>query len=174
MAIPSSPAEAPPAAAPDWDIAQWLNAPPGFGLASLRGRVVVAAGFQMLCPGCVSGTIPQLREARALFPEREVAVAAIHSVFEHHGANSPATLKAFLHENRIDFPVGIDRADPDGGAVPMTMRVYGFRGTPTLLLIDRAGRLRRQTFGHVSGMQLGAEVAALLGEAAASAPTPIR
>jgi len=29
--------------------------------------------------------------------------------------------------------------------------------TPTWLLIDRAGHLRKQTFGHVAGIQLGAE-----------------
>lgn len=148
--------------APEWTISQWLNAPPDFGLAAMRGRVVLAGAFQMLCPGCVSGTIPQLREARALFPEQDVAVAAIHSVFEHHDANSAETLRAFLHENRITFPVGIDRADPENGGVPVTMRAYGFRGTPTLLLIDRSGQLRRQTFGHVPDMQLGAEIGALV------------
>jgi hypothetical protein len=38
------------------------------------------------------------------------------------------------------------------------------QGTPTLLLIDRAGRLRRQVFGHLPDLQLGAEIAALIGE----------
>ena len=33
--------------------------------------------------------------------------------------------------------------------------------TPTLLLIDRRGVLRRQTFGHVPDLQLGAEIMAL-------------
>lgn len=38
------------------------------------------------------------------------------------------------------------------------------QGTPTLILIDRQGRLRRQTFGHVPDLQLGAEIMALIGE----------
>jgi hypothetical protein len=45
------------------------------------------------------------------------------------------------------------------------MRTYGMRGTPTLLLIDRTGRLRRQTFGHVPDLALGAEIMALIREA---------
>ena len=31
----------------------------------------------------------------------------------------------------------------------MTMQAYQMQGTPTLLLIDHAGRLRRQVFGHL-------------------------
>jgi hypothetical protein len=36
------------------------------------------------------------------------------------------------------------------------------RGTPTLLLIDRSGRLRQRIFGHVPDRQLGAEIMRLL------------
>jgi hypothetical protein len=38
-------------------------------------------------------------------------------------------------------------------------------GTPTLILIDRQGRLRRQTLGHVPDLRLGAEIMALMMEA---------
>ena len=38
------------------------------------------------------------------------------------------------------------------------------RGTPTLILIDREGHLRRQTFGAESDLALGAAIAALLRE----------
>jgi hypothetical protein len=36
------------------------------------------------------------------------------------------------------------------------------RGTPTLLLIDRSGRLRQQIFAHVPDLPLGAEIMQLL------------
>jgi hypothetical protein len=49
------------------------------------------------------------------------------------------------------------------------MRRYALQGTPTLLLIDAAGRLRRQTFGHVSDLQLGAEIMSLIREASSDA-----
>ena len=35
------------------------------------------------------------------------------------------------------------------------------QGTPTLLLVDRMGRLRRQRFGMLDDLRLGAEIATL-------------
>jgi len=150
--------------APEWEISQWFNSNTPLSVQALRGRVVVAAAFQMLCPGCVSQTIPQLREVHGLFPEAEVAVIGLHTVFEHHTAMGPAALEAFLHEYRVAFPVGVDRPAGNGDPIPTTMRRYAMQGTPTLILIDREGKLRRQTFGHISNLQLGAEIMALMRE----------
>jgi hypothetical protein len=156
-----------PRLAPDWSIAHWENASSPLTLAGFRGRVVFALAFQMLCPGCVSHALPQALRARVTFPEGDLAVVGLHTVFEHHAAQGPpAALHAFLHENRIGFPVGIDAPAPDGG-LPKTMAAYGMQGTPTILLIDRAGRLRLHRFGHVDDMALGAAIATLVGEAAA-------
>ena len=69
----------------------------------------------------------------------------------------------YLHENRIGYPVGVD-AHEDGPDIPATMRAYNMQGTPTLVLIDRAGQLRRQHFGLVDDLRLGAEIATLLAE----------
>lgn len=153
-----------PKPAPEWDIVQWLNCDVPLDVRALRGRVVVAAAFQMLCPGCVAQTIPQLRQAHALFAASGVAVIGLHTVFEHHAAMGPVALKAFLHEYQVQFPVGIDRPGDGSDPIPSTMRRYAMQGTPTLLLIDRQGRLRRQTFGHVPDLQLGAEIMSLLRE----------
>lgn len=150
--------------APEWAVSQWFNSKTPLGVQALRGRVVVAAAFQMLCPGCVAQTIPQLREVHDLFPASEIAVIGLHTVFEHHAAMEPVALEAFLHEYRIAFPVGVDRPAGNGDPIPTTMRRYAMQGTPTLLLIDREGRLRRQTFGHIANLQLGAEIMALMRE----------
>jgi len=160
--------------APEWEVSQWFNSDTPLSVQSLRGRVVVAGAFQMLCPGCVSQTIPQLREVHSLFPATEVAVIGLHTVFEHHAAMGPTALEAFLHEYRIAFPVGVDRPADNGDPIPSTMRRYAMQGTPTLLLIDREGRLRRQTFGHISNLQLGAEIMALMRETGAAAATDAR
>ena len=51
---------------------------------------------------------------------------------------TPVSLKAFLHEYKVTFPVGVDLAHESG--MPQTMRGYQMQGTPTLILIDpRAG-----------------------------------
>ena len=158
-----------PPMAPAWDCSTWLNSDGPLSLAAFRGRPVVAAAFQMLCPGCVEHTIPQLRKVRQLFGEHQVAVLGLHSVFEHHDGMGEASLRAFLHEYKISFPVAIDRHRL-GETVPVTMQTYGFQGTPTLLLIDGAGRLRLQHFGHLPDLQLGAEIMSLIRE---GAPTPL-
>jgi peroxiredoxin len=150
--------------APEWITSQWLNTSAPLSLAALRGKVIVAGAFQMLCPGCVSDLVPQLRKAHALFKNADVAVIGLHTVFEHHAAMEPVSLQAFLHENRITFPVGIDRPNHPAHPIPATMQLYSMQGTPTMLLIDRKGHLRRVSFGHMDDMQLGAEVMALLGE----------
>jgi hypothetical protein len=159
-----------PPEAPAWRIAHWMNGGPAEGIAALRGKVVLAVAFQMLCPGCVAHGLPQAQRARAAFPESELAVIGLHTVFEHHEAQgSEAALRAFLHEYRIDFPVGIDAPSDDGG-VPQTMRAYAMQGTPTTILIDRQGRLRLQRFGHLDDMRLGALIASLSAEASIDRP----
>jgi len=154
--------------APELQCAQWFNTDAPITLAALRGKVVVIEAFQMLCPGCVSHGLPQVQKLRQMFPEDHVVVLGLHTVFEHHAAMTPVALQAFLHEYRIQFPVGVD-LPADTGPIPRTMAAYGMRGTPTLLIIDRAGRLRHQHFGQVEDMALGAQVALLMGEAVGAA-----
>jgi hypothetical protein len=89
----------------------------------------------------------------------------LHTVFEHHAVMTPAALQAFIHEYRIDFPVGIDQPS-NTGALPLTMAHYRLRGTPTLLLFDRQGVLREQLFGIVEDLRLGALLGRLVAEAA--------
>lgn len=152
--------------APEWSISEWLNTSVPLDLAAQRGRVVVACAFQMLCPGCVSQAIPQLKAVHELFTPLRVTVVGLHTVFEHHEAMTPIALRAFLHEYRVRCPVGIDAAGTDGGPIPRTMARYRMQGTPTWLLIDRRGELRKQVFGHIPDLQLGAELMRLHNEPA--------
>ena len=149
--------------APEIEASQWFNtdAPPT--LLGLRGRVVVLHAFQMLCPGCVQTGLPQAQKIAALFPASDVAVIGVHTVFEHHEAMTPVSLEAFIHEFRLTFPIGVDRPGEDG-PIPRTMAAYGMRGTPTLILIDRAGWIRKHTFGVEEDLRVGAEIATLLAE----------
>jgi hypothetical protein len=147
------------------DAAEWLNTPEPLSLAALRGKVVVIEAFQMLCPGCVSHGLPQAQAIRRIFPDSEVAVIGLHSVFEHHAAMTPTALRAFLHEYRITFPVAVDRPG-DNGPLPRTMAALQLQGTPSLLLLDRRGALRAHHFGQVHDLVIGAEIATLLAEPA--------
>ncbi|WP_020653053.1 peroxiredoxin family protein [Massilia niastensis] len=151
-------------AAPEFEVSAWFNAPQPVSLASLRGKVAAVYAFQMLCPGCVSHGIPQAKAIRQLFAQDEVAVLGLHTVFEHHDAMNERALAAFIHEYRIGFPVGVDQPS-EHGPVPRTMARYQMRGTPTLLLFDRAGVLRHSLFGAAEDMQVGALIGRLLAEA---------
>ncbi len=124
----------------------------------------------MLCPGCVSHGLPQATRIHETFSRDDVIVLGMHSVFEHHEAQSPTSLEAFLHEYRIAFPVGVD-APGEAGGLPVTMARYGMQGTPTLVLIDRKGHRRAQHFGHVPDLRLGAEIMALIAEPARVHPS---
>ncbi len=147
-------------------VREWINCVPGFDLATVARRVLVVEAFQLLCPGCVARALPQVQRVHEQFAGDELAVIGLHTVFEHHSAQGQSdVLKAFLHENRISFPVGIDEPSTDG-PIPRTMHTYQLQGTPSLLLFDRAGRLRLSHFGVVDDLALGYSLATLLHEPA--------
>lgn len=152
--------------APEWSIERWLNTPVPLRLADFRGRVVVLHAFQMLCSGCVRHSLPQIARVAEVFADAPVQIIGVHTVFENHRAMSPTALEAFVLQNGINYPVGIDADGPDG--IPQTMRRYDMQGTPTLVLIDAAGKIRRQVFGFHQDLLLGAELASLVGEVSLS------
>lgn len=154
--------------APDWQVSQWINTLTPLKLTQLRGRVVLLHAFQMLCPGCVSHSVPQAEQVHREYTSDGVSVIGLHTVFEHHAAMTPVSLEAFLHEYRITHPVGVDHAITDE-PIPDTMRRYKMRGTPSLMLIDRAGRLRLHEFGRMNDLHLGMAIGRLLME---DSPTP--
>ncbi len=155
------------APAPDWSVHTWFNIESRHGadrqinLASLRGRVIVMVAFQALCPNSVSVAVPQAIRIFNTFEPRDVAVIGLHATFEHHAAITSAVIKAFMYEYRIKFPVGVD-TPVDGSPIPQTMDRYQMRGTPSLVLIDRDGLIRKHAFGAVDDLRLGAEIGALV------------
>ncbi len=148
--------------APPWKTTRWLNTTADLSLESLRGNVIFLHAFQMLCPGCVSQAIPQAQRVANVFRGTKLAVVGLHTVFEHHSAMQEASLRAFLHEYKVEFPVAIDHPGSDGDPIPQTMRAYGMQGTPTAVLIDHQGHIRSITFGVHDDLVLGAEIATLL------------
>ena len=154
---------------PELQVAHWFNTPAPLTLAQLRGRVVVLHAFQMLCPGCVAHGLPQAQRVHGLFPAAQLAVVGLHTVFEHHAVmGSPAALQAFIHEYRLSFPIGIDQPDGEEG-VPLTMQALQLRGTPSLVVLDKQGRIRLHHFGVIDDLRLGA----LLGQLVNEPPAPV-
>jgi peroxiredoxin len=150
--------------APELQTSEWLNTQRPITLASLRGKVVVLHTFQIFCPGCVQVGIPQAQRIYQEFDSQRVAVIGLHTVFEHHPVMGRDALEVFVHEYRLRFPIGIDKYEGKPEGVPLTMRAYQMQGTPTLILIDKSGRIRLHKFGHVSDLSVGFSIGALLSE----------
>lgn len=147
-----------PESPPELVTQQWFNSEP-LSLKQLKGKVVVVAAFQMLCPGSLRHMLPQAGRIARAFSAEEVAVIGLHMVFENHKDMSPSQLEPFLKTEHIAIPVAVDKQSDSG--LPATMEAYGMQGTPTLLIFDRQGRLRRHYLGAVDDVRLGAEIMAL-------------
>jgi peroxiredoxin len=152
-----------PESPPELETARWLNTETPLTLKDLKGKVVVLAAFQMHCPGCIEHGLPQAARLSKAFRDEEVAVVGLHTVFEDHETQTPDALQAFIGESGYEFPIAVDK--PNGGDLPQTMAAYEIQGTPTVLVFDRQGRLRRHYLGRVDDLRLGAEVMALAIEA---------
>jgi peroxiredoxin len=149
--------------APELLVQAWFNTDRPLSLSALRGRVVVLAAFQVLCPNSLASGVPQARRIHETFAPGDVTVIGIHTTFEHHDAFNSAVLKAFVHEYRLKFPIALDQPNPTS-PIPHTMERYKMRGTPSLVLIDRHGMVRKHAFGAVDDLRIGAEIGALTQE----------
>src|SRR5579872_4973197 len=155
-------------AAPELLVQSWFNTDRPLMLSNLRGRVVVLAAFQVLCPTSIASGVPQAQRIYETFEPSDVALIGMHATFEHHDAFNSAVLKAFIHEYRLKFPIALDQPN-SASPIPHTMERFKMRGTPSLVLIDRHGYVRKHAFGAVEDLRLGAEIGALTQEADSAA-----
>jgi hypothetical protein len=144
---------------PELKVAAWLNTPEPKPLAALKGKVVVVAAFQTHCKGSLNHGLPQAERFACNFNEDEVAVIGLNTAFEEQTKQAVSDLELFAGEKDFSFPIAKD--EPDGTDLPKTMAAYEIQGTPTTLIFDRQGRLRRHYLGQVDDIRLAAEVMAL-------------
>lgn len=149
--------------AQEWQADVWFNSPTPPTLAVLRGTVVLLHAFHIFCPACVSRAVPQAERVHRDFAGEGVSVIGLHTIFEHHSAFTPAAVEAFVREYDIRHPIGMDSVGANQ-SVPVTVGRYEMAGTPSLVLIDRAGRLRLHEFGSVPDLDLGVAIGRLLQE----------
>ena len=148
---------------PEFATAAWFNADTPPTLKDLKGKVVVLAAFQQHCPGSLKHGLPQAARLAHAFNDDEVAVIGLNTPFEQTDKQGKKDLEAFVAEHELSFPVALDKAN--GKSLPKTMEAFEIQGTPTVLIFDRQGRLRRHYLGQVDDLRIGAEVMALTIEA---------
>ena len=153
----------------DIETLKWLNVSEGYKVPP--NKVVAVHAFQMLCPGCVMHGVPQANKLSQIFNSDLVQVLGLHTVFEHHEAMQEPSLRAFLHEFRVRFPVGIDVPQTDD-RIPRSMRKFSLQGTPSWLLFNRKGELAAHLFGQVEDLVVASMITQLVYEDALS-ETPL-
>lgn len=145
--------------APEIDVAVWLNkdtddqtdnhatTTTGTTLADLRGRVVLIDFWATWCKPC-GFAFPKLKTLHERFHERGLDIIALtrHYFAYRSTAASQADevklIENYVAQHALPFPVGICA---DEG----TQNLYGATGLPTLILIDRRGRVRHAQSGGV-------------------------
>ncbi|MEE9333653.1 MAG: TlpA disulfide reductase family protein [Granulosicoccaceae bacterium] len=151
--------------APDWDIAEWINADPGTVKAN-RDRVIVIDFFQLWCPGCNAFSGPLMQKWQDRFSDEiasgDLLLLKIHTVFEGHNYQTTRKLKRYLIEKGISLPVGVDR-HLGNDDLPETKKHYQTRGTPEIVMIDREGMIRFQQFGGFDPAKAETYLESLLG-----------
>ncbi|WP_251357862.1 redoxin domain-containing protein [Kangiella sp. TOML190] len=152
--------------APEFWVESWLNSSKPLTIKAMAGKVMVIYAFQMLCPACVQYSLPQAKRLQDKFAQSDtVQIMGLHSVFEHHAAQNPATLQAFAYENKLSFPIAIDTHQNSNGEldkIPQTMQRYRLQGTPSLLVIDAQSQLQIHHFGHLDDLTLGLELMSII------------
>ncbi|MES2047690.1 MAG: redoxin domain-containing protein [Pseudomonadota bacterium] len=149
--------------APPLQVSQWFNTDQALSLETLRGKIIVLSAFQILCPGCVHHSVPQMQRIFDLFDTEDVAVIGLHTVFEDHARMNPAALAAFIAQHHLTLPVAVDMEDGQNG-LPLTMRAYQMQGTPSFILIDKNGLVRMHRFGQKDDLSIGAAIGQILSE----------
>src|SRR5262249_5321100 len=130
-AIESSPTSP---VAPELGAQAWVNSPP-LTLASLRGKVVLLNFWASWCGPCVA-ELPQVQKAHELFAAKGLVVIGVH-----HNSVPAEEVRKFVQQQGLTFPVALDNRE---GA---TCGGYNVTRLPTVILIDRGGRMTQSFAG---------------------------
>ncbi len=112
--------------APEIALASSLNSTGKLSLASLKGKVVLLEFWATWCPPC-RASIPHLQKWHDTYGGKGLVIISVT-------AEDAATVKEFVADNKMTFPVGIDDRDK-------TNTTYAIQYIPAAFLIDAAGRV---------------------------------
>jgi len=134
-----------------------LNDPAGKAhkLADLKGKIVLVDVWGTWCPPCRK-EIPHLIAVHKKYQEQGVEVVGLN----YEGGTPDedgAKVTEFVKENGVTYPCLLgDDATKD--------QIPDFQGFPTMLFIDRAGKVRLKHVGYTPQAGLEAVIEALLAE----------
>jgi thiol-disulfide isomerase/thioredoxin len=110
-------------------------------LSEYRGHVVLLDFWATWCPPCQE-TIPELVSVEKKYKNKGIVVLGI-SIDE--GRDIATKLSAFSKEHEMNYPIllGSDAVE----------ETYNIRSIPTMLLVDREGKVRELYMGYMENFQ---------------------
>lgn len=126
-------------AAPELENDVWLNVDKPIRISELRGNVILLDFWTFGCINC-QRVIPSLRGWHERYGEKGLVVIGVHYPEFSYEAE-PGNLIDAIEKLEIPYAVAQDNQRQAWAA-------YGIRYWPTLLLIDKAGRVRYQHIGE--------------------------
>ncbi|MDH3786005.1 MAG: TlpA family protein disulfide reductase, partial [Acidobacteriota bacterium] len=115
-----------------------LGQPDPIELADLRGSVVILDFWATWCPPCVEG-LPKLDTIQDRYRDENVRVFAVNS------GEPPHVAVAFVEDHDLSLPVVTYDETLE--------REFSVSSLPTLIILDRTGRVRRRWDSYLEGSQ---------------------
>ncbi|HEY6866925.1 MAG TPA: TlpA disulfide reductase family protein, partial [Candidatus Eisenbacteria bacterium] len=139
---------------PDWTLADLDGKP--VALRSLRGKIIVLDFWGSWCGPCRI-ELPHFEALYQRYRGQPIAFLSVNVEMQQSVEEHLKRARDFVAKNHYTFPV---LPDPDGVAV----QAHGIVSYPTLLLVDRAGRVRFRNVGYREGFDeiIAAQLATLI------------
>ena len=141
-------------ALPD-DPARWLNTEAPLSIARLAGKVVVLDFWTYCCINCLH-VLPELAAVEARFHADPVQIIGVHSA-KFSAQKVLENVARAVRRHRIQHPVVLD-ADHD------IWDAYTVKAWPTVIVLDKSGRIAWQKSGEVGAAELARVVGRTLNE----------
>lgn len=132
----------------------WINSTP-LNLEALRGRVVVVDFWTYNCYNC-RNTLPSLKRLDSRYQAKGLTIIGVHSP-EGDSAKNVDRVRNQVRELGIRYPVVTDNNYD-------TWRAYGIEAWPTILILDKQGRVRYKHIGESMYAEQEAVIQKLLAE----------
>jgi hypothetical protein len=86
--------------APNLHLAEWVQGDPS-NIDQQRGRVILVEVFQVNCPGCFIGGLPEVIQTYMTFKEKPLTVWGLATAFEDYHLNTLENLKKLIDTGEV-------------------------------------------------------------------------
>ncbi len=124
--------------APSLNEGQWINSE-ATSLENLRGRVVLVDFWTFGCYNC-RNTLPTLKKFDSVYRDKGLTIVGVHTPESDYEKNLDKIRDA-VKSNSIKYPV---ITDTNGD----TWRAFGIEAWPTVVILDKQGRIRYTHVGE--------------------------